>query len=75
MTEKGREKKQERIEQVIELAKQVEEEEQAFVIAGIMVASDKFIDREYAKNVKEWFRMTKIVQLYEEEKQEAVKKG
>lgn len=40
------------IRKSIELAKMIEDEqEQAFVIAGILVCSDKFIDREYAK---EW---------------------
>lgn len=46
--------------------------EQAFVITGILVSSDKFIDREYAKSVRRYLSMTKVFQIMEEEKQEAI---
>ena len=61
------------IEQVVELAKQIENENiQAFVITGILVSSDKFIDRAYAKTVRRYLSMTKVFQILEEEKQEAI---
>ena len=61
------------IEQVVDLAKQIEDENtQAFVITGILVSSDKFIDRDYAKSVRRYLSMTKVFQILEEEKQEAV---
>ena len=62
-----------KMEQVVELAKQIEDEiMQAFVITGILVSSDKFIDRAYAKTVRRYLSMTKVFQILEEEKQEAI---
>lgn len=62
-----------KMEQVVELAKQIEDENmQAFVITGILVSSDKFIDRAYAKTVRRYLSMTKVFQILEEEKQEAI---
>ena len=39
---------------------------------GILVSSDKFIDRDYAKSVRRYLSMTKVFQILEEEKQEAI---
>ena len=73
LAKKGKEEKQRMIEQVVDLAKQIEDENmQAFVITGILVSSDKFIDRDYAKTVRRYLSMTKVFQILEEEKQEAV---
>lgn len=73
LTDKGKEKKQNRIKQVIELAKEMEEEEQqVFVLTGILVNTNQFIDRDYAKQLRRWLSMNKVFQLFEEEKQEAV---
>ncbi|KKE78152.1 transcriptional regulator [Oceanobacillus caeni] len=60
----------------IELAKKIDnEQQQVQVIAGILTSTDKFIDDEYARKVKEWLKMTKVGRAFEEEKQEAVKKA
>lgn len=73
LAKKGKEEKQKMIEQVVDLAKQIDDENmQAFVITGILVSSDKFIDRDYAKSVRRYLSMTKVFQILEEEKQEAV---
>lgn len=73
LTDKGKEKKQNRIKQVVELAKEMEEEEQqVFVLTGILVNTNQFIDRDYAKQLRRWLSMNKVFQLFEEEKQEAV---
>lgn len=73
LAKKGKEAKQKMIEQVVDLAKQIEDENtQAFVITGILVSSDKFIDRDYAKSVRRYLSMTKVFQSLEEEKQEAI---
>jgi hypothetical protein len=62
-----------RVRETVELAKEVKEErQQLFIIAGLLTATDKFIDREYADKVREWLKMTKVARLYEEEKLEAV---
>ncbi|WP_373894301.1 hypothetical protein [Virgibacillus sp. CBA3643] len=50
------------------------EQDQGNVIAGILTATDKFIDDAYAKKVREWLSMTKVGRLFEEEKQTAVKR-
>ena len=72
LAKKGKEEKQRMIEQVVDLAKQIDDENtQAFVITGILVSSDKFIDRDYAKVVRRYLSMTKVFQILEEEKQEA----
>ena len=73
LAKKGKEEKQRMIEQVVDLAKQIDDENtQAFVITGILVSSDKFIDRDYAKVVRRYLSMTKVFQILEEEKQEAI---
>jgi predicted transposase/invertase (TIGR01784 family) len=76
LTEPRKDGKQELIERSVSLAKEIsDEEQQLFVIAGMLVATDKFIDKEYLKKVKEWISMTKIARLYEKEKKEAVKEA
>lgn len=70
----SKEERQVLIEKTIEVAKQIEDElKQLHIIAGILTATDKFINDDYAKKVKEWIKMTKVARLFEEEKQEAVK--
>ena len=60
LAKKGKEEKQKMIEQVVDLAKHIDDENmQAFVITGILVSSDKFIDRDYAKSVRRYLSMTK----------------
>ncbi len=68
------------IEKTIELAKEIHDEStQLHVIAGILTATDKFIDEQYAKKVKEWIKMTKVMRLLveelEQEKEAAVKEA
>jgi len=66
--------KQELIEDTINLAKEIKDENtQSFVIAGILSATDKFINKDYSSKIKEWLRMTKIERLFEEEKNAALK--
>jgi hypothetical protein len=61
--------KQELIETTVNLAKEVEDEyAQSFIIAGILCATDKFIDKNYSNRLKEWLKMTKVGRLFEEEK-------
>ena len=45
---------------------------QVFVLSGVLVTTDKFIDEKYADNIRRFLSMTKVARLYEEEKQEAV---
>jgi len=60
----------------VELAKQLEDErQQVFLLLGILIVSDKFIDRQYAEKVKERLSMTKVFQLFEEDKANAVREA
>ena len=60
---------QKMIESSIELAKKVENDrQQLFIIAGILTAADKYIDKKYSNHVKEWIKMTQVARLFEEEK-------
>lgn len=61
------------LKEVVDLAKQVrDEEQQVFLLAGIITFADKIIDPEFAKQIEEWISMTKVARLYEEEKLKAV---
>ena len=61
---KGGENKQKRIEQIIELAELIkDEQEQLLVVMGLLVASDKFIRKEYAERIRRRFDMTKIERM------------
>lgn len=77
LTVKGKTGKQYYIEKAIWLARQMSDGEQSVrAIAGILTFSDKVIDREYARKVKEELRMTKVEQLIFEEGMEAgIEKG
>lgn len=73
LTYPGGEQKSNSIKELFELTKEIKEEEtQLFLLSGILVFTDKVIDEETAKRIKEWIRMTKVARLYEEEKVEAV---
>lgn len=68
--------RQDLIKEAVELAKRIESEpKQLQVIAGILTATDKFIDEKYAKKVREWLKMTKVGRIFEEEKQEAIREA
>ena len=64
----GTEGKQKMLEAVVGLAEQLEnEEQQVFILSGVVVASDKFIQREYMEQIRK-INMTQIGQMYEKEK-------
>ena len=76
ITESRKPEKQNIIEKAIDLAKKIpDEQQQMFVISGILVSTNNFIDKEYSNKIKEWLSMTRIGKLYEEEKIEAVNKA
>ena len=50
--------KQNLIEKTINLVRDLKDEQQLFfIIAGILVATDKFIDKDYSNMIKEWVCM------------------
>lgn len=69
LTHRGREKQAACIRRCFEMAEMVEDEqEQIFILAGILVFADKVIDNEDSKKIREWIMMTKVAKLFEEEK-------
>lgn len=53
----------------VDLAEQIPDEEQRiFALSGVIVASDKFIDRTYLEQIRRRIHMTQLGQLYEKEK-------
>lgn len=64
LAERGLEKKQKRIEQVIGLVKQIgDEQEQRLVFSGLLVITDKFISRADAEEIRREITMTKVGRL------------
>lgn len=73
LTEEKKENQKVVLEEAVNLAKNIQDEEQQlFVLSGIITFSDKIIEPEFARQVEEWIRMTKVGRLFEEEKQQAV---
>ena len=69
LTYKGTGKKQACIRRCFEMAKLLEDENmQRFLLSGMLVFADKVITKEDSKQIKEWIMMTKVGQLFEEEK-------
>ncbi len=65
----GTEGKQRMLERIVDLAEQITDEEQRiFTLSGVIVASDKFINREYLDQIRRRISMTQLGQLYEKEK-------
>ena len=75
LTIPGTEGKQMMLEKVVELAEQVKDnEQQIFILSGVIVASDKFINREYLEQIRRRINMTQLGQMYEKEKIEYANK-
>lgn len=69
LTVSGSEGKQKMLQRVVELAEQIPNEEQrVFTLSGVVVASDKFINRKYLEQIRRRINMTQLGLLYEKEK-------
>lgn len=69
LTYKGKAEKQACIRRCFEMAKLLDDEDmQRFLLSGMLVFADKVITTEDSKHIKEWIMMTKVGQLFEEEK-------
>ncbi len=74
LTYKGLEEKNESIKKSIQLAKEILDEEiKVFVLSGMAVFVDKVISKENANIIRRLLTMTKVGQLFEEEKIEYAK--
>lgn len=75
LTMPGMEGKQKMLEKVVDLAEQVtDSKQQIFILSGVIVASDKFINRAYLEQIRRRINMTQLGQLYEKEKIEYANK-
>ena len=69
LTMPGIEGKQKMLEKVVDLAEQVtDSKQQIFILSGVIVASDKFINRAYLEQIRRRINMTQLGELYEKEK-------
>ena len=69
LTVPGTEGKQRMLERIVDLAEQIPDEGQRiFTLSGVIVASDKFINRDYMDQIRRRINMTQLGQLYEKEK-------
>ncbi len=69
-----KEDKERNLHQTVELAVQIRDRQhQLFVLAGILTFTDKLIDKETANKIRRVIEMTQVAQIFEEEKQQAVK--
>ena len=76
LTHQGKEEKQKCIQRCFALAREVEDVKvQTFILSGMLVFSDKVVTREDSKRIREWIMLTKVGQLFEEEKLEYAKKA
>ena len=70
---KGIEEKQNCIQRCFEMGKEIESREiQTFVFTGLLVFTDKVIRKEDSEKIRRWLEMTKVGQIIEEEKQQAI---
>ena len=70
---KTTEKKQEKIKEAVDLSMKITDDEvKNFALSGILVFSDKVIDDNTKNYVRRMIAMTKIGQMFEQEKIEAV---
>lgn len=65
----NRKEKVKKIQEAVNLAVQIsDQEQQIFVLSGLLVFADKIIDLETANKIRRVIEMTKIAQIFEEEK-------
>ena len=76
LTFKGKEAKKEAVSRIIELASKIEDQrKQSFVLSGIYTFADKVISVEDAEKVRRLLHMTKVEQIYTNERIAAVKEA
>lgn len=67
-------RKEEKIRDTVSLAVRISDrKQQVFALAGILAFTDKIIDRETANKIRRVIEMTQVAQIFEEEKQQALK--
>ena len=68
--------KQQKVRETVELAAKIQDKnQQIFTLAGILVFTDKVIDKETASKIRRVIEMTQVAQIFEEEKQQALEQA
>ena len=68
-----KEEKQRKVRETVKLATKIQDKkQQIFTLAGILVFTDKVIDRETAGRIRRVIEMTQVAQIFEEEKRQAL---
>ena len=77
LTYKGAREKQKAIRQCVDLARQIRDEEQeTFVLSGVLTFTDKVIDKETGRYIKEVLGMTQVGKmLMDEGRKEGIREG
>ncbi len=69
-----KEEKQKNVQKTVALAVQMKDRgQQLFALSGILAFTDKIIDHETANKIRRAIEMTQVAQIFEEEKQQALK--
>ena len=72
---KKKSEKEIQLERIIDLAIHIQDkEQQLFTLSGILVFADKIINMEMAGRIRRAIEMTKVAQIFEEEKRQAIEK-
>jgi len=75
LTYPGREAKRQAALDSVQLAMKISGEDIAsYVLSGLVVFADKFMDEETSRQVKEWLSMTKVGRLFAEEAEAKIEK-
>ncbi len=76
LTYRGKQRQQKATKEALDLAKQISDQELSReVLAGMLVFSNQIIETELKEEIYKRLRMTVIGQMFEEEKQRAIKKA
>ncbi len=73
---KGKEEKNKSIRRAIDLAKEISDEEtKVFLLSGVAVFADKVVRDDYLSEIRRLVQMTRLGQMFEQEKLEAITVG
>lgn len=71
-----KEEQQKMLPEIVELAVKIQDrKQQIFILAGILVFTDKIIDREMANRIRRKIELTQVAQIFEEEKRQALERA
>ncbi len=76
LTYKEKDDRKKAVYTAVELAEKISDTKQVVsALSGILVFTDKIIDKEYSNEIRRWIKMTQVGRLFEEEKQQAIEEA